>query len=87
MLTARVDIIGHTSDTLDIQVIVFPTESTDPEIASVNVVDNSTPSLLLLGHPEWIPDCARNFGIDTPFRISGIPLTRLPIQVPHNSLR
>src|ERR1043165_135284 len=81
MLTARVDITGHTSDTLDIQVIVFPTESGDPDIGSVDVVDNFTPPLSLLGNAQQIPDCARTFGVDPPFRISGIPLTRLPIQV------
>jgi hypothetical protein len=81
MLTARVDIIGHTSDTVDIQIIVFPTELTDPQIGSVDVVDNSSPPLSLLGRPEQIPDCSPNFGVVTPFRIEGLPLTRLPIQV------
>jgi hypothetical protein len=81
MLTARVDIIGHTTDTVDVQVIVFPTESTDPEIGSVDVLDNSVPPISLIGGLGQIPDCAPSFGVDTPFRIPGIPLTRLPIQV------
>src|SRR6266704_2041082 len=81
MLTARVDITAHTSDSVDVQIILFPTEPADPQIGAVDVVDNSVPPLSLLGHPQSIPDCAPNFGVDTPFRITGIPLTRLPIQV------
>jgi hypothetical protein len=81
MLTARVDITGSTTVTVDVQVIVFPTESTDPEIGSVDVLDNSIPPISLIGDLGQIPDCAPNFGILTPFRITGIPLTRLPIQV------
>ena len=81
MLTARADITGHTSDTVDIQLIIFPMEPTDPTIGSVSVLDNSTPPLSLLGHAISIPDCAATFGVDEPFRIAGIPLTRLPIQV------
>lgn len=81
MLTARVDITGNTTVTVDVQVIVFPTESTDPEIGSVDVLDNSVPPISLIGGLGQIPDCAPNFGISTPFMIRGIPLTRLPIQV------
>jgi hypothetical protein len=81
MLTARVDIVGHTPDTVDVQIIIFPTEASDPQIGFVDVVDNSTPPISLFGHPQSIPDCASTFGVTTPSRIEGIPLTRLPIQV------
>src|ERR1043165_872870 len=81
MLTARVDIIGHTSDTVDIQVIVFPTQPTDPEMDAVDVLDNSAPPISLIGALGRIPDCAPSLGVLTPFMVPGIPLTRLPIQV------
>lgn len=81
MLTARVDIIGNTTVTVDIQVIVFPTESTDPEIGAVDVLDNSAPPISLMGPMGQMPDCARSMGILTPLIMRGIPLTRLPIQV------
>ena len=81
MLTARIDIIAATTVTVDVQVIVFPTQPGDPQIGSVDVLDNSVPPLSLIGRLGDIPDCAPNFGVSTPFVIRDIPLTRLPIRV------
>jgi hypothetical protein len=81
MLTARIDIIDHTSDTLDIQITVYPTASTDPELSGIDVLDNSVPPISLLGVPRTMPDCLRNYGVETPFLMRGIPTTRVPLDI------
>jgi len=82
MLTARVDIVNNTAVTVDVTVIVYPTEPGDPQIGAIDVVDNSSPPISLLGVRETMPDCVPNVGASNPpLRIMGIPLTRLPIQV------